>query len=87
MRAETKTHFIDHFGVSDFAVVQLLEVGFKLIAMNVFGSFVLFTGTAVDFSVEDGICMILQQMGTHKINFASCEVLRTQTSFYVFFVF
>lgn len=79
--------FIDHFGVSDFAVVQLLEVGFKLIAMNVFGSFALFTGTAVDFSVEDGICMILQQMGTHKINFASCEVLRTQTSFYVFFVF
>lgn len=30
MRAETKTHFIDHFEGSNFAVVQLLEVGFKI---------------------------------------------------------
>lgn len=69
--------------MSTFAVVQLLEVGFKIIARNVFGSFVLFTRTAVDFSVEDCICMILKQMGTYEVNFASCEVLRTQTSFFL----
>ncbi len=80
MCAETKTRFIDHFEVS---VVQLLEVGFKIITRKVLGSFVLFTGTTVDFSVEDGICIILKQMCTYEVNFASCEVLRTQTSFFL----
>lgn len=80
MCAETKTLFIDHFEVS---VVQLLKVGFKIITRNVLGSFVLFTGTTVDFGVEDGICIILKQMGTYEVNFASCEVLRTQTSFFL----
>lgn len=38
------THFIDHFEVSNFAVVQLLEVGFTIVAMNVFRFFCVIYG-------------------------------------------
>lgn len=84
MLSETETQFNDDFEVSNFAVVQLQEVSRVLKRYECFRFFVLLTKTAVDLISEDQFYVILKQMGTYEINFLSCMVLRTQTSFCVF---